>query len=339
MKNKYLPFISQHRIRDFIINKNPEVRPVLEGKAFYLDKNENPYNIYGQRYPQNRFIEPTHWELRKKIAEIYSLAPENIFIQHGYWQALDLLLKIFSVVESFFYLKPVPEELKRFLVLHNVKKRIIVSYNSPWAISYRANAPRFAWVMNPMENVSKNLEGLEIALDTLKPGNFLFLDERYIEFSEARSFLQKATEVPGFLVLRSFSFAYALAGLSLNFVVAEKELIDLLYLFREPESVSRIATQYLLEILTAKEAHTETVKMLRKETRNLYRELKKLPFVKEILAPDAHFIMVKFENNEEVFQALREKKIVVYRGENFLRISVGNETENKYLIRILQKLF
>ncbi len=336
---KYLSFIPYPEIRKFIKETSLPERPVWEGKAMYLDKNENPYNIYGQRYPQNRFIEPTHRELREKIADLYSLKPENIFIQHGFLQAADILTKVFlTPTDDFFYLTPVTEELERFLILHKGKKTA-VPFGENWPETYLENPPKMAYLMNPSEPFSQNIPKLSKLLTELKEGNFLFIDERYIEFSSEKSLIYEASRKTGLLVLRSFSYAYALAGLSLNFVVAEKELIDLLYLFQEQETVTRIATQYLLEILSAKDSHSAIIQSLKEETRKLYEALKQLPFVKEVLPPEAPFVYVQFENNRTVFEALKQKKILLYQGKDFLRISVGNETENKYLIRILQKLF
>jgi histidinol-phosphate aminotransferase len=75
----------------------------------------------------------------------------------------------------------------------------------------------------------------------------------------------------------------------------------------------------------------------------LRKELSRLPMVKQILPSDANFLMVRFDNPQEIFHYLINKKIIVRDRskvvlcEGFLRITVGSGDENKALIVALQQ--
>jgi len=147
-----------------------------------------------------------------------------------------------------------------------------------------------------------------------------------------------ASKTPGVVVLRSFAYSYALAGINISFIVAHPEVVEVLNKLNYPDNVSRVATQYLLEVLEGEPIHKDSLRIIREEMRRLYEGLKKMKIVSEVEEPNGNFLRVKFNDSGEVLQYLRDKKIFVHSDGDYLRISVGNPTENKYLIRILEKL-
>ncbi|NMB71953.1 MAG: aminotransferase class I/II-fold pyridoxal phosphate-dependent enzyme, partial [Bacteroidales bacterium] len=64
-------------------------RDDFQGEAsVFLDANENPYNS-----PYNRYPDPHHRKLRKRIAELKNVPPESIFLGNGSDEAIDLLIR------------------------------------------------------------------------------------------------------------------------------------------------------------------------------------------------------------------------------------------------------
>jgi histidinol-phosphate aminotransferase len=65
--------------------------------------------------------------------------------------------------------------------------------------------------------------------------------------------------------------------------------------------------------------------------------------VKHILPSDANFLMVKFDNPQEIFNYLICKKVIVRDRskvalcEGFLRITVGSPDENRLLLELLKQ--
>jgi len=123
--NKY-QFVENPELREYLQKISVDSRVVEGGKAIYLDRNEHPYNLFGQRYKQNRFIEPTLSELKKRIAEVYSVPAKSIYIQNGHWQGLDMLLRLFFTPnKTFAHISPTFPYLQTLLALNNITGQIL----------------------------------------------------------------------------------------------------------------------------------------------------------------------------------------------------------------------
>lgn len=60
--------------------------------AIFFDANENPYNR-----PYNRYPDPLHTELRKKLSGLKGVEVDRIFAGNGSDEAIDLLIRAFCI--------------------------------------------------------------------------------------------------------------------------------------------------------------------------------------------------------------------------------------------------
>jgi histidinol-phosphate/aromatic aminotransferase/cobyric acid decarboxylase-like protein len=74
------------------------------------------------------------------------------------------------------------------------------------------------------------------------------IDEAYAEFC-GQDFRSRVREFPNLAVLRTFSKAYALAGLRVGYVVAGRKLIDCLLRVKMPFTVGELSERIALEAL------------------------------------------------------------------------------------------
>ncbi|MDQ7064967.1 MAG: histidinol-phosphate transaminase [candidate division KSB1 bacterium] len=167
------------------------------------------------------------------------------------------------------------------------------------------------------------------------------LDEAYREFSEQDA-LALLERYENLLLLRTFSKAFALAGLRIGYLLGAPALCEQVKKARVPYSVNLMAE-------TAAEVCLDHLDILQQQIRDIIRLRQELL---EALAPlkrvraypsDANFVLIRTDEPRRLFQFLLEDGILVRDVTGYpmlkqcLRISVGTESENQRLLRRLQQ--
>jgi len=178
-------------------------------------------------------------------------------------------------------------------------------------------------------------------------GAVVLVDEAYIDFADdekAASAVNLVDRYPNLLVVRTLSKSRSLAGLRVGYALGQPNLIE--GLNRVKNSFNSFPVDCLAQAAVVAsiedEAYFQEKRRAVIEQRNyLMTELKKLGF--NSLPSSANFIMTTHSKMraEELAQQLRQQKIIVRyfskpRLENFLRITVGNEEQNKALVEVLK---
>lgn len=124
---------------------------------------------------------------------------------------------------------------------------------------------------------------------------------------------------------------------------AGQEIIEVLNRIKYPYNVNILTQQRAVEQLSDPAAKSRWVRVIL-EQRDLLRErLRSFSSVINILPSDANFLMVKFDNPAAVFHFLTDKKIIVRDRSRvplctgYLRITVGSEEENLFLLQALKE--
>jgi histidinol-phosphate aminotransferase len=191
---------------------------------------------------------------------------------------------------------------------------------------------------NPTSN-SLNRNDLIYLIERFQ--GLVVLDEAYIDFSTSGSLLAELQKYRNLVILQTFSKAWGLAGIRLGLAFAAKEIIDIMTHIKYPYNINILTQRTALVHLSDTSRKDQWIKVILKQRDFLKKELAKLPMVKHILPSDANFLMVRFDNPQEVLSYLVGKKIIirdrskVVLCEGYLRITVGNEEENRTLIRSL----
>lgn len=195
---------------------------------------------------------------------------------------------------------------------------------------------------NPTGTIVTREEVLEL-LNHLPPSVLVILDEAYFEYVEDPEYpngidlVRKGWPV---LVLRTFSKAFALAGLRIGYGVARPEIIEALQRVRAPFNVNAMAQEAARAAL-ADHAHlARTLEVNRLGKRYLYQEFHRLglPFV----PTEANFIFVDtLRDSRKVFNALLRKGVIVRTGDifnapTFIRVTIGTPEQNQRLIAALE---
>ena len=151
---------------------------------------------------------------------------------------------------------------------------------------------------------------------------------------------------PHLAIIRTLSKAFALAGLRCGFTLANAELIQILQKiiapYPLPTPVADIATQALSArglVQTQQRVHQILTDRLR-----FIEQLNRIPQVVRVFDTAANYVLVQFQNGQEVFQKLGQQGIVLRNQNhalslsNCIRISIGTQAELTRVIAALHRI-
>ena len=283
-------------------------------------------------------------ELRKKIAEYCGVSSENIITGNGSDESIDLIFKTFKgPVLSF---NPTYAEYRIFSeALGEKYSQIDLEKDFTFPLERFIAASRKAkiLVLCSPNNPTGGVITVEELRNVLDEGKLTVVDEAYVEF-HGKSFTQLVKEYENMIILRTFSKAFALAGLRVGYIIANPKIIELLDRVKPPFSVNSLAIEAALAALDDQEYMQSTVEKMIKDRVMLYKALKD----KYTTYPsESNFILadVSPQRSEDVYQKLLDKKIIVrnlgkypgFSGE-YIRVSVGTTEENKTFIEALKEI-
>jgi histidinol-phosphate aminotransferase len=203
---------------------------------------------------------------------------------------------------------------------------------------------RVVFIANPNNPTGTWLsaDALESFLNALPKHVIVVVDEAYFEYVEEPDYpdtLAWIEDFPNLIVTRTFSKAYGLAGLRVGYAVSHPTVADLLNRVRQPFNVNSLALVAATAALEDTAHLAQTVAVNRSgmcQLRSAFADLglRCLPSAGNFLCVDVGC------SGQQVFAALLAKGVIVrpvdnYALPNFLRITVGNEPENRQLIAAL----
>lgn len=314
-------------------------------EAIFLDANENPFNS-----PLNRYPDPQQVTLKKAISSVKDVPADSIFLGNGSDEAIDLLIRAFCEPgrDNIVSIKPTYGMYKVCADINNIEFREVLldaDYQPDTEAMMRATDEntRIMFLCSPNNPTSNSLRK-EAMLSLIRAfDGLVVVDEAYIDFSTSGSLLSELGNYPNLVVLQTFSKAWGMAGIRLGLAFASKQITNILTRIKYPYNINILTQRTALESLKDLSKKDEWIKRIIDQRKYLKNELSRLPMVKKILPSDANFLMVKFDNPQEVFNFLICKKIIVRDRskvalcEGFLRITVGSEDENNQLIKALQQ--
>jgi histidinol-phosphate aminotransferase len=205
---------------------------------------------------------------------------------------------------------------------------------------------RLVFVANPNNPTGTRVDNAALRdfLRKLPPHVLPVLDEAYVELlppAEQPDSLGWLREDRPLLVMRTFSKTYGLAGIRLGYAAAAPELLRWLEKFRQPFNVNAMAQAAALAALDD-DAYVEQTRALVRDGLAFYeRECAALGL--ETVPSVANFLLVKTGEGRRRFDDLQRKGVIArpmdgYGLPEWLRFSVGTETENRRAIAALREV-
>ena len=305
-----------------------------------LDENENIYGIsnvvlssiknmdfsdISKNISQNKLI--------KKLSTYYKRDENNFLLTNGIEEAIRIIIDSYiDENEKIYSYKPINYSILKYSQIRNIE------------FQENENDSKIIFIETPNSITGKLIRASEIEITVQKHLNSLFvIDCSYINFSQNVAFedyLDLVEKFDNVIILKSFSFDYALFGLNLNLIYSRKEIIE--NLKKISESVNCIALKAGYSAYND-DKYYENIKNLNINARNLLFEgLKEKGF--EPYESEANFILCdfsyyvdfyyqKFKNNGVIVKKFSE--LSEYK--NCLRITVPKIGSVKYILALLKK--
>ena len=308
----------------------------------FLDANENPYNNGINRYP-----DPHQKALKTKIAGIKGINVDSLFLGNGSDEVIDLAYRVFCVPGKSNVVSIAPSygmyevaAAMNDVEFRKVQLRPDFSMDTEAMLSATDAETRLMFICSP-NNPTGNSFPVEQIEDILERfGGVVVLDEAYIDFSVRPSLVSLVNRYPNLIVLQTLSKAWGMAGLRIGLAIADPAVIALMSKVKYPYNINVVAQKMALAKLDEASKNKAVTEIVGQRFR-LEKELVKCPEVKGIYSSDANFLLVRFDNPDEVYERLLAGGVIVRNRsrvqgcEGCLRITVGTPAENDRLLRLL----
>ncbi len=311
-------------------------RSIIQSKDdfIFLDANENPFGQW------NRYPDPYHEKLKRKISEIRQVDISRIFLGNGSDEVIDLCMRLLCEPkkDSVLICPPTYGMYKIFAKLNQLKVLEVSLTYPDFQINWEAlkqtvisDRPKIIIICSPNNPTGNVINNIERIFDFYE--GWVIIDEAYIDFCIEKTYLPLLQNDYRLIIVQTLSKAWALAGARIGFAISNPELIQKLYSIKPPYNISQPAMQTAISFLEKhKDEVLKNVKLIITERENLISELKKISFIDYIFPTDANFILIKTRYSNEWRNFLLSKKIVI-RDKSFeipstVRVTVGSPEEN-----------
>ena len=322
-----------------------------------LGSNENPFGpspavgiaLRDMAAAIGQYPDPNSTALRAAIAARTGVEPANIVVGNGSENLLELLClaflspgdRVVTLLPSFGLHEIFPRMMGAQVDMVPVTAAMAFDVEA-WcaALAGGSCVPRMAILSNPSNPVGCMLDGdaFDRVVRAAPPGALLVIDEAYFEYARlAPGFPDALTRLRAqdrpWIVLRTFSKAWGLAGLRVGYGLAShEELVRMLDRVRTPFNVNLAAQRAALAAWTDADHMEKAVQETVAQREILRAQLHDLDVA---VAPSAaNFLFVDLRRPAgTVAEALLARGIIVKPWkeagyEAFLRVSIGTAADN-----------
>jgi histidinol-phosphate aminotransferase len=341
------------RLNPYVPGEQPKITNLVK-----LNTNENPYGpspkviaaLQAEAAETLRlYPDPNSDKLKEAIANYHGLSTHQVFVGNGSDEVLahvfQALLKhdrplLFPDITYSFY--PV------YCDLYDIESEL-VPLNAHFEINVDDYDRPNGGIIFPNPNAPTGIPLALVEIEKLLKTNtesVVVIDEAYVDFG-TESAVKLINTYPNLLVTHTFSKGRSLAGLRVGYALGHKDLIEALIRvkdsfnsypidrFAEAGAVAAMQDKAYFEEMSAKVIATRGALVL---------ELQALGF--EVLPSGANFVFAKHvrKDGADLAAKLREKSVVVrhfkrpLRIANYLRITIGTDTQSKQLISALTEI-
>lgn len=304
----------------------------------------------------NRYPDGAGHALKQRLAQRHGVDPEQITLGNGSNDLLVLMAETFLTPEDegvydqhafIIYALAVQETGAMARVAPSLPAEHPAQpygHDPQALVACYGPRTRLVYVANPNNPTGTWLEEKAVRglLDQLPPDALLVLDEAYAEYVGAQGYPDGASllaEYPNLVVTRTFSKAFALAGLRIGYAVSHPAVAELVNRVRQPFNTNTLAQAAALAALGDEGFISRSRAFNSQGLAQLTAGLRELG----LGAPQSagNFVLADLGRPADaVYQALLRQGIIVrpvgnYGLPNHLRITVGLPEQNERLLAVL----
>lgn len=321
-----------------------------------LASNENPLGMSPKaKAAMEKAIDsleryPDDFELKDALARHTGLSMECIVLGNGSNDVLDLIARVFlapgrSAVFSQHAFAVYPlASLSAGAELIAVPAK---DFGHDLEAMRRAIRPdtRLVWIANPNNPTGTFLPypQLKAFLQMVPADVVVVLDEAYNEYippAERVDTMAWLAEFPNLVVTRTFSKIYGLAGLRIGYALASAEIADLMNRVRQPFNCNNLALAAATAALDDHEFVGRSYALNRAGMDQILAGFKRLGLTH--IPSHGNFVTFKLNDAVAINQKLLKQGVIVrplvgYGMPEWLRVTIGTESENLRFLEALEK--
>lgn len=323
-----------------------------------LDSNENPLGISPivnralvQACASAAIYPDDGYALTLQLAKHYAVATDQIVLGDGSSEILGLVAQAFLTPGTNAIYAQYAFSIFRIVTQMRAATAICVpatAYGHDLDAMRKAMTPdtRVIFIANPNNPTGTLLEPAKLQeFFAQVPQNVLIvLDEAYWEYVPAAHRLDSVTlltKFPNLLIVRTFSKAYALAGLRVGFALADARIARILNRVRLPVNVSSLALTAASVALTDTEFLTRSCESNAHGMQQLVQGLTKLNI--QYIPSAGNFITFTVNNAAMVYKKLLAQGVITrlltdYGLPDFIRVSIGRAEQNSRFLAVLKTI-
>jgi histidinol-phosphate aminotransferase len=210
------------------------------------------------------------------------------------------------------------------------------------AVEHKAKLVFIANPNNPTGTFLSAAALLEF-MRALPPQILVVLDEAYNEYLPVDKRYDSVAwlrEFPNLIISRTFSKAYGLAGLRVGYAFAHAQVADMMNRVRQPFNVNSVAQAAAVAALQDTDFVQRTFELNLRGMKRIVDGLTRLGL--EHIPSFGNFVSFRIKDAARIYRRLLELGVIVrpvanYAMPDYLRVSIGLETENEKFLSALQQ--
>ena len=340
-----------------------EIEPYIPGEqpldptVIKLNTNENPYGpspksltamLDSVSQDLRLYPCPESHELKNTIAKYYELSPDQIFVGNGSDEVLSHVFNgLFRQAKPVFFPDITYSFYPVFCKLYDISYKqvpLAEDFSLDLKDYYRPNGGIIFPNPNAPTGRFLDLRHIEALLRNSK-NSAVVIDEAYVDFGGA-SCAALIPEFDNLLVVQTLSKSRSLAGLRIGYAMGSTSLIEGLNRIKNSFNsypLSKVQVSAAVASFNDRTHFKNIIQKVVASRQMLARELGVLDF--RVVPSMANFLLVTHPKFTARFllEVLREKGILVRhfdqpKIDSFLRITVGNEEQNRVLVESLASI-
>jgi histidinol-phosphate aminotransferase len=324
-----------------------------------LASNENPLGpspmavkaAAGALQNANRYPEGSGYYLTRKLSENLNLSPGNIVLGNGSDDVIGMLTKallrpgdeaimpqpsfqMYEILVQSVGAVPVPVPLSSFCIDLSAMAERVTPKTRMIFLTHPNNPTGTILLEKDFQSFIKRIPE-EIVI---------VIDEAYIEIVREPSSLNSMNAMNSdsrVVILRTFSKAYGLAGLRVGYGLMAEDIGRLLQKIRQPFNVNSLAQAAALAALDDREFFVKTLKLVHEGLDFMYAALDRMGV--SYFPSQANFFLIRVGEADDVYERLLREGVIVrsmtsYGFPDYIRLTVGLESENRRFLKALENL-
>lgn len=267
------------------------------------------------------YPEPEPYSLEAELAAFYGVDCTNISVTSGATEGIYLIAQLFHHGRSA-VLQPTFSEYADAAKVHN---HTVTNFFSLEELPQKAD---IIWLCNP-NNPTGRVWDTDMLQSLIRqnPDKVFVIDQSYEYFTLKELFtVKEATEWPNVILLHSMTKRYAIPGIRLGYITADRCITDRLKQIRMPWSVNALAIEAGLYLLSKKLPGTLNISSLLKESQVLRENIGRISGF-QVEPTDTHYFLAhcnRMSASELKQHLISEHGILIRDASNFMGLNSGH---------------